>query len=307
VSKLLNDKIEQILIESLLLTKDGAGIFDPDDRLVFCNDALANLFGVAVNEALNKTFSELCLVCFNTHKGINIEADCFDTWIDYALAKRRKNNYRTFETDTEQGKYYIVTEQVVQEHYLYIYITDITEKKENEKRLQLLTQELENLATTDYLTGIRNRRYFYQNAPAEFNRSQREKNTVSVLTLDLDKFKWINDTYGHQAGDMVLQGVTATISELLRDYDIFARIGGEEFAVLLPSTDANLAWIIAERIRLAVESIQIVFGKETLTITTSIGMVESSKHIKSFEQLMLKADKYLNKAKTTGRNKVICE
>ncbi|XPF95718.1 diguanylate cyclase [Colwellia sp. RE-S-Sl-9] len=305
MSKLTNNKIKKILIESLLLTKDGVGLFDPDDRLVFCNEALGEFFGSSASKALNKTFSELCLGCFKTKKGAHIETDNFETWIKKALANRRSRNYRTFETDTVDGKYFIVTEQMAQENFLYLYITDITEKKKSELQLKLMSQELEELATTDYLTGIRNRRYFYQMARAEFNRSKRKSITLSLLILDLDKFKSINDNYGHKAGDLILQTVTQTISKLLREYDIFARIGGEEFAILLPSTDLNSAYIIAERIRKSVELIEVVFEDKTLTITTSIGMTESSEHITSFDQLVQTADKYLNQVKNQGRNKVL--
>jgi diguanylate cyclase (GGDEF)-like protein len=305
VPLLLNDKIEKILIESLLLTKDGVGIFDPKDRLVFCNEALATHFGVSVNEALNKTFYELCLNCFSTKQDINIETDCFETWINNALSKRRSCDYRTFETDNVNGRHFVVTEQIVQENFLSVYLKDITESKKNEQRLMLMSQELEKLATTDYLTGIRNRRYFYQVARAEFSRSQRDLMKITVLILDLDKFKLINDTYGHSAGDLVLQGVTKTINELLRDYDLVARIGGEEFAILLPSTDLAQGHVIAERIRNAIELMRIPFENTELKITTSIGMADNSGAIETFEEMILIADRYLNFAKGNGRNQVI--
>ncbi|QIR16256.1 GGDEF domain-containing protein [Shewanella aestuarii] len=93
---------------------------------------------------------------------------------------------------------------------------------------------------------------------------------------------------------------------LLRDYDTFARIGGEEFAILLPATDITLATKIAERIRQAIHSLQIKFEDQTLTFTTSIGLLESTTQISSFEQMMQIADKYLNQAKSDGRNKILC-
>lgn len=299
-------KIDKILIESLSLTKDGVGIFDPDDRLIFGNEALSALFEIPIAQALNKTFTELCQVCFDDKKGINIEAENFQEWIDNALKKRRKHAYRTFETDTVQGQYFIVTEQMVQKNFLYLYMTDITEKKENEKKLKLMSQELENLATTDYLTGIRNRRYFYQMSQAEFSRSARDKLQLTVLILDLDKFKLINDTYGHSAGDILLQIVTKTINTLLRDYDIFARIGGEEFAILLPSTNAKEGVIIAERIRQSIEVIDIPFEKSRLSITASIGLIEKTNEMISFDEMINRADKCLNRVKNQGRNQVLC-
>lgn len=300
--QVLDHQIEQIIIDSLLLTKDGVGIFDPEDRLVFCNLALETFLSIPVGEALHKTFSELCFICFSRKIGINVEAECFDTWIAAANKKRRHSDYRTFETDTVTGKYFIVTEQMVQNNYLYMYITDITEKKESEKRLKLMSQELEKLAATDYLTGIHNRRHFYETAKEEFNRSLRENIALTVLMLDLDKFKLINDTYGHNAGDIVLKTFTKTVSKLLRDYDTFARIGGEEFAILLPSTDAKIGAMIAERIRAAVAAMKIIFENDTVMITTSIGLLQHSDQINSFDHMMQIADEYLNQAKKNGRN-----
>lgn len=305
MSKILDHKVEQVIIDSLRLTKDGVGIFDANDRLIFCNDALEKLLAIPAEQALNRTFTELCLRCFDTKTGINIETDCFDTWMSAAQAKRRSRDYRTFETDTIEGKYFIVTEQIVQQHFLYMYLTDITEKKQNEQKLTLMSQELEKLATTDYLTGIHNRRYFYETAKVEFSRSQREGTQLSVLMLDLDKFKSINDCYGHNAGDKVLQTFATTVSGLLRDYDTFARIGGEEFAILLPATDLALGAKIAERIRQAIDSMQIEFENQILTVTTSIGLLENSAQISSFEHMMQIADKYLSQAKNDGRNKVL--
>ncbi|UJF21947.1 PAS-domain containing protein [Shewanella sp. OMA3-2] len=133
MAQLLDHHIEQIIIDSLLLTKDGVGIFDPEDRLIFCNLALAMFLSMPAEQALHKTFSELCFICFSNKTGINIEADCFDTWIAATNKKRRHSDYRTFETDTVAGKYFIVTEQMVQNNYLYMYITDITEKKRMKK------------------------------------------------------------------------------------------------------------------------------------------------------------------------------
>lgn len=304
MSQVLDHQIEQIIIDSLLLTKDGVGIFDPEDRLVFCNLALATFLAIPADQALHKTFSELCFICFSRKIGINIEAECFDTWIPAANKKRRHSDYRTFETDTVAGKYFIVTEQMVQNNYLYMYITDITEKKESEKKLTLMSQELEKLAATDYLTGIHNRRHFYQTANEEFSRSMRENIPLTVLMLDLDKFKRINDTYGHNAGDIVLQTFTKMVSKLLRDYDTFARIGGEEFAILLPSTDATIGAMIAERIRTAVAAMEITFENDTLKVTASIGMLQHSAQISSFDEMMQIADEYLNHAKKNGRNRV---
>lgn len=296
--------IEKIILESLALTKDGVGIFDKDDNLIYCNDALSSLFAMSAKEALNKSFSEISTHCFNSLTGINIESETLEDWLSYVLSKRRSCSFRSFETDTHEGKWFLVTEQLVHQDYLYIYVTDITEKKTSENALKRMSEKLHQLATTDYLTGIYNRRYFYEQAEIEFNRSQRKDQACSVMVFDLDNFKSINDKYGHAAGDILLKAFTKNIQPHCRSYDIFARIGGEEFALLLPNTEKNNAFIIAERIRASIEALIVPFENKSLQITVSIGVIENSGDMKSMDQFMKTADKNLYIAKSNGRNQV---
>lgn len=296
--------IEKIIIESLALTKDGIGIFNKDDRLIYCNDAIGALFGMSSEDAFNKSFSELSAYCFNSSKGINIEFVTLEAWLSHALAKRRCCPFRAFEVDTQDGKWFLVTEQIVHNDYLYMYITDISEKKANERTLKLMSEQFEKLATTDYLTGIHNRRYFYEKAEAEFNRSRRKSQRFSVMVFDLDKFKHTNDKFGHAAGDEVLKCFAMNVQKHLRNYDTFARIGGEEFAVLLPNTEKYNANMIAERIRVSIENLVIYFDNKLLNITVSIGVIENLSDTESVIQLMKDADINLYQAKLNGRNQV---
>jgi diguanylate cyclase (GGDEF)-like protein/PAS domain S-box-containing protein len=296
--------IENIILKSLALTNDGVGVFNKNDRLIYCNDAMAALFGVSAKKAHNKSFSELSNYCFHNAQGLNIESDTLDEWLTYALAKRRSSQYRAFETDTHDGKWFLVTEQVVHKDYLYVYITDITEKKASEKALKLMSEQLKKLATIDYLTGIYNRRYFYEKAEVEFNRSGRKNQTCSVMLFDLDNFKHINDKFGHAAGDAILKAFTKNVQMYLRSYDTLARIGGEEFAALLPYTEQHNTCIIAERIRASIEALTVPFEDERLHITVSIGIAENLGNTQSIDQVMQNADKKLYQAKSNGRNQV---
>lgn len=305
MTKLVDINIQQLLTQSLLLTKDGVALFDKEDRLVFCNDALADLFGVNVNQALNQTFASLCLRCFNTPNGINIEFASFDDWMTNANAKRRSSQFRSFETDTQDGRWFLITEQVVQEDFIFMHSTDITSKKESEFALKLMSDKLKEIVDKDYLTGLYNRRYFYKKANGEFNRSKRTEQHLSLLIFDLDNFKMINDNFGHAAGDAVLQAFSNAIKPLLREYDTFARIGGEEFALLLPATESHEAYTISERIRKLIDQLVIPFDNHTLKVTTSIGLSDSYQGISEFEQLMRLADKNLYRAKVNGRNQTI--
>lgn len=179
--------------------------------------------------------------------------------------------------------------------------TDITERKRLEDKLL-------HLATTDELTGLHNRRYFLQLAEQNLNRSRRYKEPFTLLMCDIDFFKHINDTFGHATGDMVLQRVSQTIKDSLRDSDIAGRIGGEEFAIVLVQTpiDTN-GYEVAERLRLAIESTVIVLddGQE-VPLTISIGAVEPIYPHDTLPTLLQRADQLLYKAKRNGRNQVCC-
>jgi len=165
--------------------------------------------------------------------------------------------------------------------------------------------ELEHRAYYDYLTNIPNRRYFIERAEEELHRSTRYKKPLSMLMLDIDFFKKINDEYGHKTGDIVLQKLAETALTTLRDVDVIGRLGGEEFAVFLPETDIEQAHDVAERLRQAFEQMGIpVIGKPDIRFTTSLGVTNLNDTNGSIDSLLQQADKALYKAKRTGRNKV---
>jgi diguanylate cyclase (GGDEF)-like protein len=160
-------------------------------------------------------------------------------------------------------------------------------------------------ARYDYLTGLCTRRYFIELAETEWSRAKRFENNLSVLVLDLDYFKRINDTHGHQCGDTVLMELGALLRKALRDIDIVGRMGGEEFAIVLPQTNLEKAVDTAERIRLLLLFTGIVIEPGTsLTCTTSIGVATLSPDDKDIAQLLHRADIALYEAKGSGRNRV---
>jgi histidine kinase len=165
-------------------------------------------------------------------------------------------------------------------------------------------EELRVLATTDSLTGASNRRNFLELAEKEFDRARRYPAPLSALMLDADKFKLVNDTYGHKVGDTVLKALSLTVSSGLRSTEIFGRMGGEEFAVALPSTGIDGAIIVAERLRKAVEALEVQADNEVLNFTVSIGVAEMTEDDASFEAILGRADQALYRAKEGGRNRV---
>lgn len=173
---------------------------------------------------------------------------------------------------------------------------DITEMKH-------LLQQLQNLATVDGLTGIYNRRYFTELANRELLRVERYGGDLSLIMLDLDHFKVVNDTHGHAAGDAVLISVAKLCYGTIRKTDIFSRHGGEEFVILLPETNFQAAMLLAERLRQAVEHISIKYKELSLSITASFGVVSINSPINiSLDDLLFYADKSVYLAKEKGRN-----
>lgn len=170
-------------------------------------------------------------------------------------------------------------------------------------RLTLANQQLEHLAATDTLTGIANRRHFFRRAEAEIARATRGSAPLALLALDLDHFKNINDTFGHATGDQVLQRFCAAVSDTLRPSDLLGRLGGEEFAVLLPEAGIDEAKHIGERIRAAVENMS--SGGDLPPITTSIGISAYDADGGTLESLLRHADRRLYQAKHDGGNVVI--
>lgn len=176
-------------------------------------------------------------------------------------------------------------------------IVDITARKQME-------DELHRLANTDPLTGVHNRRFFFDLADREVPRFIRNKHPVCVLLADIDHFKAVNDTYGHATGDVVLKGFVAVLKRQLRDYDILGRLGGEEFAIVLPEVSLEGARDAAERLRTSVEQAVVNTGEGPVSITVSIGVASVDARAPTMDVALSLADAALYRAKSLGRNRV---
>ncbi len=172
------------------------------------------------------------------------------------------------------------------------------------KELKTAETKLVEMATQDFLTGLLNRRETFHRLDEELQRSRRLATPFSVLLLDLDHFKQVNDVHGHSAGDLVLQAVAAALRQGVRPYDLCCRYGGEEFLVILPETALEAAAGIAERLRHDIENLKIAVTKKTdLRITASIGAATLVGN-ESIDQLIARADEAMYNAKASGRNRV---
>ncbi len=185
-------------------------------------------------------------------------------------------------------------------------MSDITERKIGEEKLLLLNSELEQLALIDYLTGLNNRRCFMQRGSEELQRAKRYQQPLSLLILDIDTFKKVNDTLGHEAGDLVLREVAASIKADLREVDIIGRMGGDEFAALLPNTPLDEAGIAAGRVLQSIDhlSITLPFLDGKCEVSASAGVAALQDQMTLIEDLIRIADSALYCAKDGGGNQV---
>ena len=178
-------------------------------------------------------------------------------------------------------------------------IRDITDKHEASEQLRLTN-------SCDHLTGIANRRTFFEAADIELARWHRSPRHLSLLVLDADHFKSINDRYGHPAGDAVLRDLALTLSATFRDVDVVARVGGEEFAVLLPSTAMDGAQVVANRLLARIAARVVAVDGAQITYTVSGGIAAMGDGVTGLDALMKRADEALYAAKKAGRNQVLC-
>ncbi|MEN9888456.1 MAG: hypothetical protein RL559_493 [Pseudomonadota bacterium] len=171
-------------------------------------------------------------------------------------------------------------------------------------RMRDYNERLQDMASHDPLTQVLNARAYYAACEQQILQSQRSQQPFSVLFVDLDHFKTINDTHGHAAGDEVLRVVARTLGEHLRRSDLLGRIGGEEFSIMLPDTALAGALQVAENLRLAVQQCHPDIGGQTLTITASIGVASRSPGAQSMHAIQQRADQAMYEAKKAGRNRV---
>ncbi|EJT07112.1 PleD family two-component system response regulator [Rhizobium sp. CCGE 510] len=185
-------------------------------------------------------------------------------------------------------------------------LTQIRRKRYNDRLRASVKQTIE-LAVTDPLTGLYNRRYLDNHLNVLFNRSMARGRPLSVLITDIDRFKQVNDTYGHDGGDEVLREFANRVRSTIRGADLACRYGGEEFVVVMPDTSPEIAAAVAERLRTAIESAPFMLkhAGEALNVTASFGIASRIAAVLTPDQLMKQADLALYEAKNTGRNRVV--
>ena len=253
------------------------------------------------------------------------ESACSWCKVDFLLKNSSKeNNYTIYEHFNEvANRWYQLQDKVIKledgREILISFALDITAQKEAQskfiethvklvqqtKALKYTQKKLQQLANRDPLTNIYNRRYFADMAEKIVALSKREHQPLSLIMLDIDNFKKINDKYGHSVGDEVIKLLADRLIHLGRDSDITARFGGEEFAIILPNTDISNALKYAKKIKSDIEETTFTYENETIKFTISVG-VDAFRHDKdkTIDESLNRADKALYKAKGDGKNRV---
>jgi len=264
-----------------------------DGQIKYVNDSSCRFLGYSREKLLTLSVSDI-----DAHYSP-------ESWLFHWQALKEKGAinletvYRTqqgHQISVEISANYLLFEG--QEYYCG-FVRDISERK-------ALQTELERQAKLDYLTGIANRRHFMEQAETELARTARYGGDLSVFMLDIDNFKQVNDNHGHTVGDRVLQKIGGIFADILRETDIPGRLGGEEFAVLLPETGLEKAFEVAERLRtfIADSPIFLESGLIPLSASVSIGVATLQNHEGTINDLLNLADQALYRAKSAGRNRV---
>ena len=271
--------------------------------LIYANYPYRDMFCMPQKIDLNCNFNEMVYHAFKEKRGIHIESEHIDDWLAYVATVRRGRPYRVFEVDLVDGRWFLFSEHLSSDGELMVQTKDITRQKVLESELKQSMNSLNKLALTDELTQLANRRSFVESVESELSRCGRHSGFVTMMIVDLDLFKNVNDTHGHQAGDAVLVEVAKILKRAIRQYDIVGRIGGEEFAIFLGSSELNIAQEISERVRKMLEETVVSYAGKQISVTASIGMTSRTCDA-LFEALYTEADQALYLAKEKGRNQV---
>jgi diguanylate cyclase (GGDEF)-like protein/PAS domain S-box-containing protein len=274
----------------------GMALVRPDGGFVRGNMALCRLLGYAENDLRQMSFQQL------THpddleKDMSLLGEVVDgTRQNYQMEKRYLHKNGT----VIWALLSVATVRDAEGKVCY-FISQIQDISERRRMLDALRDQ----ANLDYLTGLYNRRYFIERGTQELARATRYSKPLSLLMLDVDEFKQINDTRGHRAGDLTLRHLSRMLNETLRNIDLCGRLGGEEFAVLLPETDAPAAMETAERLRAAIANAAVVpEDGPPIRYTVSIGVTAVGPEDSNIDTLLAQADYGLYAAKRSGRNRV---
>jgi len=280
-------------------------------RAVYLSDLLVNILYSDKPETYHKKFRK------EAGKMLGLTSESIETILEQVHTKvKEAGTYFNLKIKTTKS-----VQEILQEANIRLSLINLDYDQMNKQLIQAkihledLTKELEkknkildNLANIDGLTGVYNHRYFQNILDQEINRALRHNTSIAILLIDIDHFKRVNDSYGHQVGDFILSEFSKIIQESIRKYDILARYGGEEFVVVLPETNNEDALIVAEKLRSIIELTSFRDSRKSYQITASFGQsgcTPAAENNFNKDTLINQADQALYEAKEKGRNKVV--
>jgi diguanylate cyclase (GGDEF)-like protein len=289
----------------------GLVVLTRDYKVEIWNSFMENHSGIdpgdAKGEVLFDLFDEVPRdwFCHKIDSVFLLGSRSFTTWEQRPYVFRFKN-YRPI-TGTAEFMYQNLTmiplESINgQVDHVCILVYDVTDAATSKDALEAANKKLEILSQTDRLTGLFNRGHWEDCLEKEYKRCTRSKNTSSLIMFDIDHFKKVNDTYGHQAGDEVIRVTSQALRDTLRETDIAGRYGGEEFGVLLVDTNAQDAFTFAERLREKIAAITVRYESLEIRYTISIGVAEISSDLNAHTEWLEHSDVALYHCKRNGRN-----
>ncbi len=275
--------------------------YDGFDRLRYANRAFRAAFFIGADE--EPFWPDLMRRNFLAARGTVIRERNFDAWVISAKSRRGKQPFRAFETDLTDGRWLWMTETVQADGWMLCVASDITSIRAEERSVRQDRDFAIKASFTDELTGIANRRYVMGRIDEMTRMSMQHGIVGCVGILDIDNFKQINDRFGHVTGDLVLCDFARRILEDVRRTDCFGRIGGEEFALVLPDTQIEEAMLILERMLAMVRLAAPLPEQPSFRYTFSAGLAEWMAG-ESASEIYARADRALYTAKLAGRNRV---
>ena len=305
-------QLDWLLQPLLTQLNTGVLVLDAQYRVVFFNQFIARRADVNLAEEqgklLEEVFADLPLAWLKRKLDsvLHLQVPAFSSWEQRQYIFKLPH-LRPVSSDSQfmaqNCSMLPLTAPDGVSRYICLLIEDATDAYVYQQQLQQSVMQLEHANRTDGLTGVYNRRYWQQQLGYEIQRAERYQHPLSLLLFDLDKFKDLNDQYGHQGGDFVLIELSRLIGSLLRDTDLFGRYGGEEFGIILPDTGMTGALQVANRICDTVAQHKMLYNQQTLKATISIGVV--SYFDQSVDELIQRADTALYCAKRQGRNRAV--
>ncbi|MEH6649905.1 MAG: diguanylate cyclase [Motiliproteus sp.] len=301
------------MADALQSIEVGLIVIDSDSRIIAWNSFMEHHSGISSTKAMGLTLQELPAelpigwLQWQLEAVRTLKIPVYSTWKQQPYLFRF-NSYRPI-TGSSEFMYQNVTFQPLGTldggaPNICITLYDVTQTAVSEREMNRLNKELEQLSRTDRMTGLYNRGHWEELASREFKRCQRYGDTSTLVMLDIDHFKRVNDTYGHQVGDEVIKGLADILSHEIRESDMAGRYGGEEFAILLSETDIEGAHIFCERVRANVEQTVVSALGESVRFTVSLGLSDVDGDVGSLETWLKEADAALYYSKAQGRNRV---